>query len=46
MIPSSTGMKYVMVMYDFDINLIWATAIPYKNKLQLVTAHKLLFSLI
>ena len=38
LIPSASGMKYVMVLYDFDINFIWATAIPYKTKLQLITA--------
>ena len=45
LIPPYSGMKYVMVLYDFDSNIIWATAIPYKTKLQLVTAYKLLFSL-
>ena len=38
-------MKCVMVLYNFDINLIWATAIPSKTKLQLVTAYKHIFSL-
>ena len=46
LIPPYSGMKYVMVLYDFDSNIIWATAIPYKTKLQLVTSYKLLFSLI
>ena len=45
LIPSASGMKYVMVLYDFDTNLIWATAIPSKTKLQLVTAYKRQFSL-
>ena len=38
LIPSASGMKYVMVMYDFYSNLIWAASIPYKTKLQLVTS--------
>ena len=38
-------MKYVMVLYDFYRNLIWATNIPYKTKLQPVTAYKWLFLL-
>ena len=38
MIPSASGMKDVMVLYDFDSNLIWATDIPPKTKIQLVTA--------
>ena len=45
MIPSASGMKYVMVLYDFDSNLIWATSIPSETKLQLVTAYKRLFLL-
>ena len=35
-----------MVLYDFDSNLIWATAIPSKTKLQLFTAYKQIFYLI
>ena len=38
LIPSSSGMNYVLVLYNFDSNLIWATTIPSKTKLQLVTA--------
>ena len=38
LIPSAIGMKYVMVLYYFDSNLIWATAIPSRTKLQLFTA--------
>ena len=38
LIPSSSGMKYVMVLYDFDRNLIWDIAIKSKTKLQLVTS--------
>ena len=45
MIPSSSGMKYLMVLYEFYSNLIWATTIQYKTKLQLVTAYKRLFLL-
>ena len=43
LIPSAIGIEYVMVFYDFYRNLIWATYIPYKTKLQLVTAYKLIF---
>ena len=46
LIPSDSGMEYVMVLYDFDRNLIWDIAILSKNKLQLVTDCKFLFSLI
>ena len=45
MITSSSGMRYVMVLYEFYSNLIWATTISYKTKLQLVTAYKRLFPL-
>ena len=45
MIPPDIGMKYVMVLYDFDRNLIWDTAVPSETKLQLVTAYKRLSSL-
>ena len=38
LIPSASGMKYVMVLYDFYSNLIWDIAIPSKSKLQFVTA--------
>ena len=33
LIPSYSRMKYVMALYDFYINLIWATVIPFKTKL-------------
>ena len=46
LIPSASGMKYVMGLYDFDSNLIWATVIPFKTKIQLVTAYKHLFLLL
>ena len=44
LIPSASGMQYIMVLYYFDRNLIWDTAIPSKTKLQLVTAYKFIFS--
>ena len=34
-----------MVLYEIDSNLIWATAILSKTKIQLVTAYIFLFSL-
>ena len=40
LISSGSGMKYLMVLYEFDSNLVGATAIPSKTKLQLVTAYK------
>ena len=46
LIPSSSGMKYITVLYNFDSNLIWDTSIPFKTKLQLVTAYKQLFSFV
>ena len=33
LIPSASDKKYVMLLYDFDSNLIWATTIPSKTKL-------------
>ena len=45
LIPSASGIKYLMVLYEFASNLIWATAIPSKTKIQLVTTYKRLFSL-
>ena len=39
-------MKYLMILYEFDSNLIWDTAILSKTKPQLVTSYKHLFSLI
>ena len=45
LIPSSSGIKYAMFMYDFDINFIWAITVPSKTKLQLVNAYKRLFLL-
>ena len=45
MIPSDIGMKYTMVLYDFDRNLIWDTAIPSKTKIQLVPSNNQLFLL-
>ena len=41
-ILSAIGIKYLMVRYYFDRNLIWSTTIPYKTKLQLITAYKFL----
>ena len=35
-------MRYAMVLYDFDSNLIWATTIPSKTRLRLVTTYKYL----
>ena len=46
LILSYSDMKYIMVLYDLDSNLIQDTAIPYKTKLELDTAYKRLFSLI
>ena len=43
LIPSASGNKYVMVLYEFDSNLIWATVISSKNKIQLVISYKLIF---
>ena len=45
LIPSASGMKYVMVLYNFESNLIWPTTIPSKAKIQLITSYKRLFSL-
>ena len=45
LIPSASSIKYVMVLYNFDSNIIWDTVIPSKTKLQLVTAYTPLFLL-
>jgi hypothetical protein len=46
LIPSSSGMNYVMVLYDFDSNLIWATAMPTKTKHQILKAYTTITNLL
>ncbi|GAX19836.1 hypothetical protein FisN_11Lu298 [Fistulifera solaris] len=38
--PSTTGNNYLMVLYDYDSNSIWAQPYPTKTSASLLTAYK------
>ena len=40
LIPSTSGMKYLFILYDYDSNLIWATPLPSRTKEQILKAYK------
>jgi hypothetical protein len=46
LIPSVSGMKYCLILYDFDSNRIWAVPLPSQTKHQILKAMKQAFNLL
>jgi len=40
LVPSTSGMKYLFVLYNYDSSLIWATPIPSRNKKHILKAYQ------
>ena len=40
LVPSSSGNRYIFVLYDYDTNYIAAVGIPTRTKLQLIRAYR------